>query len=162
MTTVGLCMIVKNESPVIIRCLENVRPLVDYMLVVDTGSTDGTQGIVREFLSKEKVPGEVIEEPWRDFAYNRTFALAKLREKPDIDYALVMLLADGKIPENAHDRLRKNAQIAREKLKAQRPEQAKTPKPRRPVQPRGKLGGQLRSASVRLADRSRIRVITCR
>ncbi|MGO8866345.1 MAG: tetratricopeptide repeat protein [Alphaproteobacteria bacterium] len=90
MTTIGLCVIAKDESRVILRCLENVRPLVDYALVVDTGSTDGTQAIVKEFLSKTKLPGEVVEEPWRDFAYNRSFALAKLRERRDIDYALVM------------------------------------------------------------------------
>jgi hypothetical protein len=29
MKTIGLCMIVKNEALVILRCLRNVRPLVD-------------------------------------------------------------------------------------------------------------------------------------
>ena len=89
MKTVGLCMIVKNESQVILRCLRNVRPLIDYALIVDTGSTDGTQEIVKEYLSGTGLPGAVIEQPWRDFAHNRSFALAKLRERADIDYALV-------------------------------------------------------------------------
>jgi glycosyltransferase involved in cell wall biosynthesis len=89
MKTVGLCMIVKNESQVILRCLRNVRPLIDYALIVDTGSTDGTQEIVKEYLSGTGLPGAVIEEPWCDFAHNRSFALAKLRERADIDYALV-------------------------------------------------------------------------
>ncbi len=87
--TIGLCMIVKNESQVILRCLRAVRPLIDYALIVDTGSTDGTQAIVTQYLSKERLPGEVIDEPWRDFGYNRSFALAKLRERAGIDYALV-------------------------------------------------------------------------
>jgi hypothetical protein len=39
--TIGLCMIVKDEAHVILKCLESVRPLVDYVLVVDTGSTTG-------------------------------------------------------------------------------------------------------------------------
>ena len=39
--TVGLCMIVKDESGVILRCLESVRSIADYVLVEDTGSTDG-------------------------------------------------------------------------------------------------------------------------
>jgi glycosyltransferase involved in cell wall biosynthesis len=90
MKTVGLCMIVKNESQLILRCLRNVRPLIDYALIVDTGSTDGTQAIVKEYLSGTGLPGEVIDEPWRDFAYNRSVALAKLRDRADIDYALVM------------------------------------------------------------------------
>jgi glycosyltransferase involved in cell wall biosynthesis len=90
MATIGLCMIVKNEAPVILRCLGSVRSLIDYALVVDTGSTDGTQTIVRQYLLKENLSGELIEEPWRDFAYNRSFALAKLRERSAIDFALVM------------------------------------------------------------------------
>jgi glycosyltransferase involved in cell wall biosynthesis len=88
--TIGLCMIVKNEAHVILRCLESVRPLVDYVLVEDTGSTDGTQQIIRAYLGDNNIRGMVIEEPWRDFAYNRTFALKALRRNEDIDYALII------------------------------------------------------------------------
>jgi glycosyltransferase involved in cell wall biosynthesis len=88
--TIGLFMIVKNESKVILRCLESVRPIVDYILIEDTGSTDGTQAIIREWLERVGLPGEVYDEPWRDFAYNRSHALAKLRENKDIDYALMI------------------------------------------------------------------------
>jgi glycosyltransferase involved in cell wall biosynthesis len=89
-TTIALCMIVKNEAAIIERCLESVRCLIDHVLIVDTGSTDGTQGVVRRWLDKTGMPGEVIDEPWRDFAYNRTFALAKLREKSCIDYSMMI------------------------------------------------------------------------
>jgi len=95
-TMIGLCMIVKNESRVILRCLESVGPLVDYVLVEDTGSTDGTQKIVREWLDRTGRAGEVVEEPWRDFAYNRSHALARLRENKDVDYAL-MIDADDQV-----------------------------------------------------------------
>lgn len=88
--TIGLSMIVKNEAQVIRRCLESVRPLIDYALIVDTGSTDGTQGIVREYLGAIGLPGEVIDRPWRDFAANRTEALEELRKVEGIDYALVI------------------------------------------------------------------------
>ena len=88
--TVGLCMIVKNETAMIRRCLASVLPLVDYILVVDTGSTDGTQQIIREFLTEHNVAGAVIDEPWRDFAYNRSFAMERLREVASVDYAMVI------------------------------------------------------------------------
>src|SRR5271155_4620707 len=88
--TIGLCMIVKNESKVILRCLESVRPILDYVLVEDTGSTDGTQTIIRDWLDRVGLPGEVYDEPWRDFSYNRSHALARLRENRGVDYALMI------------------------------------------------------------------------
>jgi glycosyltransferase involved in cell wall biosynthesis len=88
--TIGLCMIVKNESHVILRCLESVRSLVDYVLVEDTGSTDGTQALIRDWLDRVGLPGEVYDAPWQDFAYNRSHVLARLRENKDIDYALMI------------------------------------------------------------------------
>ena len=90
MTTIGLCMIVKNESKVITRCLDSVRPLVDYVVIEDTGSTDGTQQLIAGWLERAAMPGMVIEEPWRDFAYNRSHVLVKLRERKQIDYALII------------------------------------------------------------------------
>ena len=84
--TICLCMIVKNEAPVIQRCLDSVRPLIDHWLIVDTGSTDGTQAIVREHFSE--IPGELVERPWRDFAYNRTEALVWARSLAD--YTLII------------------------------------------------------------------------
>ena len=83
-------MMVRNEAQIIRRCLESTLPLIDHVLIVDTGSTDGTQSAVQEFLQSANLSGEVIEEPWRDFAYNRSFALAKLRERTGIDYSLMM------------------------------------------------------------------------
>ena len=90
MKTIGLCMIVKDEAAVIQRCLDSVRPLVDYVLVEDTGSTDGTQEIIRDYLRRHNLKGEVFDAPWRDFAHNRSLALARLREIKAIDYALII------------------------------------------------------------------------
>jgi len=90
MKSIGLCMIVKNEARLILRCLQSVRPLVDYVLIEDTGSVDGTQDIIRHWLDLEQLPGEVFEAPWKDFAHNRSVALARLREKAEIDYALII------------------------------------------------------------------------
>lgn len=83
-------MIVKNEAHVITRCLDSVRLLIDYVLIEDTGSSDGTQDLIRSWLQQHGIDGEVIDEPWRDFAFNRTHALAALRRRDDVDYALIM------------------------------------------------------------------------
>ena len=44
---VVLTMIVKNEAHVIERCIASVRPIIDAYLIVDTGSEDGTQDVIR-------------------------------------------------------------------------------------------------------------------
>src|SRR5580658_5577257 len=84
--TVCLNMIVKNEKPVIGRCIDSVRPIIDYWVIVDTGSIDGTQDIIRQQLSD--LPGELHERPWRDFAFNRSEALTLAR--PHADYSLII------------------------------------------------------------------------
>jgi len=79
-------MIVRNEAPVIRRCLASVRSLIDHWIVVDTGSTDGTQDLVRAALGD--LPGTLIERPWVDFGHNRSEALALAR--PHGTYTLVI------------------------------------------------------------------------
>src|SRR5262249_60611020 len=75
--TICLNMIVKNEAEVIRRCLDSVRAIIDYWVIVDTGSTDNTQQIIREHL--KNVPGELHERPWQEFAHNRSEAPALRR-----------------------------------------------------------------------------------
>ena len=43
MASISLCMIVRDEETVLGRCLESVAPAVDEIIVVDTGSVDGTK-----------------------------------------------------------------------------------------------------------------------
>ena len=81
-----LAMIVRNEARVIARCLNSVRPLIDYWVIVDTGSTDGTQDIIRNLLND--VPGELHESPWVDFAHNRSEALKLARPKGDYTFVI--------------------------------------------------------------------------
>lgn len=81
-----LSMIVKNETAVIERCLDSVRPCIGAWAIVDTGSTDGTQQRVRDRL--RDLPGELIERPWVDFATNRNQALELARRHGD--YALII------------------------------------------------------------------------
>lgn len=52
MGLISLCMIVKNESHNLSRCLDSVKDLVDEMIVVDTGSTDDTVEIAKSYGAK--------------------------------------------------------------------------------------------------------------
>lgn len=76
-----LNMIVKDETKVIRRCLESAKPLIDYWVIVDTGSTDGTQEMIREFM--KDIPGELYERPWKNFGHNRNEALQLAKGKAD-------------------------------------------------------------------------------
>jgi tetratricopeptide (TPR) repeat protein len=84
--TLCLSMIVKDEAHVIRRCLDSVRPHIGHWTIVDTGSSDGTQEIIRSHL--RDLPGELHERPWHDFGTNRSEALVLARGKAD--YILVM------------------------------------------------------------------------
>lgn len=48
---ISLCMIVKNESAVLKRCLDSIKTLVDEMIIIDTGSTDNTKTIASKFTN---------------------------------------------------------------------------------------------------------------
>jgi len=83
---VCVSMIVKSEAAVIERCLRSVKPHVHSWAIADTGSSDGTQEIVRRIMGD--LPGELIERPWVDFATNRNEALELARKYGD--YALII------------------------------------------------------------------------
>ena len=72
MVTISVCMIVKDEEPVIRRCIESMRGIYDELIVVDTGSSDRTKEIAKECGAK------VFDYVWQqDFADARNFAFSK-------------------------------------------------------------------------------------
>lgn len=87
-------MIVKNEAHCIRRCLDSVLPWIDGWVIVDTGSTDGTQGVIREHM--RGVPGALFERPWVYQVANRNEALGFARKfveqqfGPGDSYALLL------------------------------------------------------------------------
>ena len=81
--TICLNMIVKNEAHVIQDTLENISKYIDYWVICDTGSTDGTQDLIKAYFRRKGIPGELKQHEWRDFGYNRTIALEECRGKAD-------------------------------------------------------------------------------
>jgi glycosyltransferase involved in cell wall biosynthesis len=70
---ISLCMIVKNEECNLPQCLDSVRDLVGELIVVDTGSTDGTPGIAAGY-GAEVIPFDFTIV---DFAAARNQAIAR-------------------------------------------------------------------------------------
>ncbi len=79
-------MIVKDERDVIVRCLLSVKEMLDYWVIVDTGSSDETKELIQQTLYD--VPGELYERSWVNFSHNRNEALSLARGKAD--YILFM------------------------------------------------------------------------
>lgn len=87
MKTLALAMIVKNESRVIRRCLDSVKGIIDYYVIIeDTASSDGTADIIRKTL--KGIPGEIIRKEWAGFADTRNYYIEAAKGKAD--YILVM------------------------------------------------------------------------
>jgi glycosyltransferase involved in cell wall biosynthesis len=65
-------MIVKNEEDVLARCLNSIKNLVDEIIIIDTGSTDQTKEIAKEFTSN------LFDFEWiQDFSAARNYAFSK-------------------------------------------------------------------------------------
>lgn len=69
----SLVMIVKNEGKSLRTVLESVQPYIDCWTIVDTGSTDNTENIVRETL--RNVPGRLLKDAFTGYASTRNRAL---------------------------------------------------------------------------------------
>ena len=65
-------MIVKNEEAILARCLDSVADLVDEIVIVDTGSTDGTKTLAAKYTDL------IFDFEWNDdFSEARNFAFSK-------------------------------------------------------------------------------------
>lgn len=86
--TIGLNIIMKDEAHVIERLLNTVHPILDWYTVIDTGSTDNSIQIVKDFFAAKGIPGEVWEHPFVDFEDARNFALEKIKGKADFAFMI--------------------------------------------------------------------------
>lgn len=68
-------MIVRDEAHVVTELLDVVAPYITSWVIVDTGSQDGTQQVIRDHMARLGIAGHLYERPWRNFAHNRTEAL---------------------------------------------------------------------------------------
>jgi hypothetical protein len=92
----SLCMIVRNERDHLPNCLLSAQGLVDEIIVVDTGSTDGTQEIARAHGA------EVVQTEWRrNFSHARNLGLERARGA-----WILVLDADESLPTASREQIR--------------------------------------------------------
>lgn len=96
MATLSVCMIVKNEEDVLGRCLACIKDIADEIIIVDTGSTDQTKEIAKEYTDK------IFDFPWiHDFSAARNHSFAQATQ----DY-IMWLDADDIIDEENRQKLK--------------------------------------------------------
>jgi hypothetical protein len=98
-------MIVKDESHVILECLESVAPYINDYVIIDTGSSDSTQEIIKDFFDSKGISGTILQHEFRQckchdgiykkysffhFGWNRTYALQQASIHSKSDYLLVI------------------------------------------------------------------------
>lgn len=76
MVTVSICMIVKDEEQILERCLASLAGLWEELIIVDTGSSDGTVAIAKKYTS------HVYSFSWiDDFSAARNFSISKASQE---------------------------------------------------------------------------------
>jgi len=78
-----LNMIVRNEAHIVHEVLDSVAPYISSWVIVDTGSDDGTQDLIKSHMARCGVPGELYQRPWRNFGHNRTESLTLAQGRGD-------------------------------------------------------------------------------
>lgn len=73
----GIClnMVVRDNTAVLEQLLRSVRDAIDYFVIVDTGSTDGTPQLIRRLAVEWRLPGELHCRPRVSLGHNRQEAL---------------------------------------------------------------------------------------
>lgn len=91
---IALLLMCKNETKRIHVTLDSVLNYVDSLVVYDTGSTDNTMDILKDFANEHKVPLRLKEGVFENFATSRNVSLDFADTFTDIDYLLLMDVND--------------------------------------------------------------------
>ena len=95
---IALCLMVKNEEDYIAQCIESVLEFVDTIYILDTGSTDRTVDIAKNYTDKI-----YFKEFNNDFGYMRNYLLNFVKDEEWI----LFLDADECFPKESVQTLKK-------------------------------------------------------
>ena len=80
MAKLVLTQIVKNEAHVITRMLNSIKPIVDIVCLADTGSTDDTIEVVKNWGTQNNIETHVFERTFDNFENSRNYSIQMARE----------------------------------------------------------------------------------
>jgi tetratricopeptide (TPR) repeat protein len=101
MKTICVGLMVKNEANNILHCLNSIKDIADYVVALDTGSTDNTIELIETFCKEHNIKCETYHRPFVNFGYNHSEVAVLTKDKAD--YSL-MLDADFLVELNGFDK----------------------------------------------------------
>lgn len=102
MGKVCLAMVVANERPVIERCLNSCKNMIDQICISVNGDDDDTSGAIERWGKENDVPTTVWFDPWEGYGPNKTRNLKKVREELETEY-IIFIDADEVFVTNPKD-----------------------------------------------------------
>ena len=82
--TICLAIICKNEEHCILKALESAYKYIDYWVICDTGSTDNTVSLIKNFFKEKQINGEIFFDEWVGFSENKTLLFERCYKKTDL------------------------------------------------------------------------------
>nr|QBK91158.1 MAG: glycosyl transferase family 2 [Pithovirus LCPAC202] len=90
-TGIVVVMIVKNESKIIHRCLNQAKPIIEGVCITDTGSTDNCIECIRKWGKENNIPCQVPVGAFKNFGYSRSLSFLNARKYfPNASYYLLL------------------------------------------------------------------------
>ena len=80
MAKLVLTQIMKDEAHVITRMLDSIKSIVDIVCLVDTGSTDNTIEVVKNWGTQNNIETHVFERAFDNFENSRNYSIQVARE----------------------------------------------------------------------------------
>ena len=89
MAKLVLTQIMKNEAHVITRMLDSIKTIVDIICLVDTGSTDNTIEVVKNWGMQNNIETHVFERSFDNFENSRNYSIQVAREITKIEETII-------------------------------------------------------------------------
>ena len=91
---IAVLIMCKNEKKRMRVSLESIKHIADSLVIFDTGSTDNTLEIIKEFTDKNNIPLRLKHGEFVDFSTSRNVGISFAESFDDVDYILMLDVND--------------------------------------------------------------------